>query len=497
EVFFTILAERRKVSLTIDADRLTFGPAEDVTVMATIGNLGATNLEAPATYWAVRVILDGKEYARQPKFIGDWNGPGRIIPNGTYQGGITLTEYGIEPATLEPGKHKLSLQLGDKKSNELTFHIQDPAQAAALLKTHLAEIAAIKSGVTREVLLKAFQPEGGLSTRARRRYAYRANPKIKVDVTFAEVGMPEEKLRESPQDKVLTISEPILELPISDNLTAAGSKREQKLSITIAAATDRIVPQSGDIELTITLRNLQTEKVSLPWVYGNTRVVFDGKDIGRMGFTIDRGPAELDSRQEFRTTQTLALGELTPGAHKVALQVGDDVSNTLIVDVGWSETVEGLKARLSVETKEVVEGAAKMSVHLELQSASETREITELHLDLQDIKFAVVDGKGKAVARPQVIDYGGRVAGPWTVRLAPGKSQRVDITSWGLSIRPNLAAVLDLGATFAWEFGPEQSGPYYLQARLEITKDSKQPAAWSGIIDLPKSKLPLPLKRIR
>ncbi len=181
----------------------------------------------------------------------------------------------------------------------------------------------------------------------------------------------------------------------------------------------------------------------------------------------------------------------------VGQRVGDNMSNNLIVDLGWSEIVEGLKARLSVEAKEVVEGATKLSVHLELQNASETRETKELHLDLQNVKFAVVDGEGKAVSQPQVIDYGGRVAGPWTVRLAPGGSQRVDMTSWGLSIRPNLAAVLDLGPTFAWEFTPEQSGPYYLQARLEIAKDSKQPESWSGSIVLPKSTLPLPFKRTR
>src|SRR4029453_1455046 len=116
----------------------------------------------------------------------------------------------------------------------------------------------------------------------------------------------------------------------------------------------------------------------------NTRVIFDGKDIGAMGFSVDRGPAELDSQQAFRTTQTLTLGGQRPGAHMVALQIGEDVSNALIVDLGWSETVEHLKARLLVGTKDVVEGAALLSVHLELQSASEAREVTELQLNLKD-----------------------------------------------------------------------------------------------------------------
>ena len=250
------------------------------------------------------------------------------------------------------------------------------------------------------------------------------------------------------------------------------------------------MPPSGNIDLTITLKNLQKEKVPTPWVYGNTRVIFDGKDIGAMGFAVDRGPAELDSQQAFRTTQTLKLGGQPPGDHKVALQIGNDVSNTLIVDLGWSDTVENLKARLLVEPKDILNGAARMSVILELQSASEARELTEFHLARKALKFAVVDGKGKAVSQPEMVAYGGPVPGPWTVSLAPGKSRRVDVTGGGLSIRANLAAVIDLGHP-VWEFKRGDAGPYYLQASLEVAKDPADASAWSGTIQLPKAHIPL------
>ena len=236
EVTFTIRAEKPKVSLKIESDRLKYLPGEDVVVMVTIGNLGPDDIEAPATYWSARIILDGKEYSRLEKFIGDWNGPAFIIPNGVYRGGITLAEYGVDPSTLKPGDHKLSLKIGNDVSNELTFSIQadkrdtaDQERAAALLTKQLADIAALKPGGSREDFLRLFQEEGGISNRTQRRYAYRANPNIKVDVTFEAVGMPEEKLAESPKDKVLTISKPLVELPISDTLTHAVPNDKRKL----------------------------------------------------------------------------------------------------------------------------------------------------------------------------------------------------------------------------------------------------------------------------
>ena len=139
---------------------------------------------APATFWAVNVILDGKDYPRLPRFIGSWNGPGRIIADGTYRSAITLTEYGIERSTLSPGDHKLALKIGDEKSHELTFNIR----------------------------------------------------------------------AEKP-----------------------------KLSLKIEA--DRAVVSPGKkVNLTIAIRNLDTARISLPWIYGATRVILNGKDKGLMAF---------------------------------------------------------------------------------------------------------------------------------------------------------------------------------------------------------------------
>ena len=80
----------------------------------------------------------------------------------------------------------------------------------------LKEIESVKVGMTRADLLRVFKEEGGISTRRRRRYVYHDCPYIKVDVEFEPVGEPENKLRQSPRDKIIKISRPFLEWSILD-----------------------------------------------------------------------------------------------------------------------------------------------------------------------------------------------------------------------------------------------------------------------------------------
>jgi hypothetical protein len=95
-------------------------------------------------------------------------------------------------------------------------------QSAALgaferrLTAILRDIQTLQVGMTREDLLKKFRPEGGLSTRFQRRYAYGESPYIKVDVKFEAVGSPEDTLAEALEDKIIDISKPFLQRPIID-----------------------------------------------------------------------------------------------------------------------------------------------------------------------------------------------------------------------------------------------------------------------------------------
>ena len=80
----------------------------------------------------------------------------------------------------------------------------------------LKEMETIKVGMSRADLLRVFKEEGGISTRAWRRYAYRDCPYVKIDVEFEPVGEVEDKVSQSPQDKIAKISKPFLEWSITD-----------------------------------------------------------------------------------------------------------------------------------------------------------------------------------------------------------------------------------------------------------------------------------------
>jgi|SRR5215216_3367036 len=80
----------------------------------------------------------------------------------------------------------------------------------------LKEIESVKVGMTRVDLLRVFKEEGGISTRTWRRYVYRDCSYIKVDVEFEPVGEPENKVSQSPRDKIIKISKPFLEWSIVD-----------------------------------------------------------------------------------------------------------------------------------------------------------------------------------------------------------------------------------------------------------------------------------------
>ncbi|HEX8117176.1 MAG TPA: hypothetical protein VF521_07885 [Pyrinomonadaceae bacterium] len=80
----------------------------------------------------------------------------------------------------------------------------------------LQEMHTVKACMTRGDLLKVFAEEGGLSTRRQRTYVYKGCRYFKVDVKFEPVGGAEERLAESPDDRVVEISKPYVDYGVLD-----------------------------------------------------------------------------------------------------------------------------------------------------------------------------------------------------------------------------------------------------------------------------------------
>ena len=89
--------------------------------------------------------------------------------------------------------------------------------------THaLEKMKTIRTGMTREDLLKIFTTEGGLSTGLNRRFVSRDCPYFKVDVEFRAVGRSDRDsdgrvtLVEDSRDIIVKISQPYLQLSMAD-----------------------------------------------------------------------------------------------------------------------------------------------------------------------------------------------------------------------------------------------------------------------------------------
>ena len=113
------------VGIAIESKQTTFQASADITIMIRLKNLTGKELDAPTTYWSLVLLLDGKERKRLPKYIGPWNGPDVIIPDGEFGSVITLSEYGITKENLSVGAHTVALKIGDAVSNTLTIKITE------------------------------------------------------------------------------------------------------------------------------------------------------------------------------------------------------------------------------------------------------------------------------------------------------------------------------------------------------------------------------------
>jgi hypothetical protein len=111
--------------ITIESGQTTFKAGVDVTIMIRLKNLTDKYLDTPTTYWSAVVLFDRKEHKRLRKYMGDWSGPGIIVPGGEFSSRITLSEYGLTSENLSVGTHEVAMKIGDAVSNTLTIKITE------------------------------------------------------------------------------------------------------------------------------------------------------------------------------------------------------------------------------------------------------------------------------------------------------------------------------------------------------------------------------------
>ncbi|MEW6009109.1 MAG: hypothetical protein AB1629_05715 [Candidatus Omnitrophota bacterium] len=115
----------QSLQLTIKSDKEVYEVGEEVGFQLTIKNVSSEEIEAPELIWSSKVIIDGKEYSLDSKYIGIWNGPGIILAGTEMFSSIVLSRYGITKDVLTLGKHDISVKIGNAFSNTIQIEVRE------------------------------------------------------------------------------------------------------------------------------------------------------------------------------------------------------------------------------------------------------------------------------------------------------------------------------------------------------------------------------------
>ncbi len=158
----------------------------------------------------------------------------------------------------------------------------------------------------------------------------------------------------------------------------------------------------------------------------------------------------------------------------------------------WSQTVNGLQARITLKRSAVSNGTPIISTYLELRNVSNLAAPMRLAWASEKMKFRVIDANGREL--PAAMGKGNwRSLGKQNLVIPNRGTLSFDISSRGLGIPGDQAGLIDLGSTYNWVFKHKEKD-YYLRAVLKIPEDKHdrdRRSWWHGQIEMPPVRVPL------
>ena len=160
---------------------------------------------------------------------------------------------------------------------------------------------------------------------------------------------------------------------------------------------------------------------------------------------------------------------------------------------GWSETVNGLRARLIFGEGTVVSGTRLPEVYIELHNASDVGNPMEFDFSAgKSLRFELRTADGKPAPKPSAMTMDGFVIGPFQITLPRDGTLKFPVTWHGYGITPNFGTMLCFESAF-WEIPRTDQTAYFLSAILEVPetpRDPRKAARWHGTLKLPPVKAP-------
>ena len=120
----TTRAADSSLELVLSDDHVVFTTATNISMAMIFRNVGETNMEPYKLLLGLSVVLDGKEFKRDPKQYILYNGLRWFQPKSGWVSHVSLSEYHIPSEALASGRHTVALRDAGSESNTQTIFIE-------------------------------------------------------------------------------------------------------------------------------------------------------------------------------------------------------------------------------------------------------------------------------------------------------------------------------------------------------------------------------------
>jgi hypothetical protein len=112
------------LELVLSDDHVVFTTATNISMEMIFRNVGETNMNPYDLLVGLSVVVDGKEYKRDPKQFVGYNGVLIFQPKHDWRVWVSFSEYLIPPEVLAFGRHTVALRDEGSESNTQTIFIE-------------------------------------------------------------------------------------------------------------------------------------------------------------------------------------------------------------------------------------------------------------------------------------------------------------------------------------------------------------------------------------
>jgi hypothetical protein len=112
------------LELVLCDDHVVFNTSTNISMDMIYRNVGETNLSPAKLLTDLTVVLDGKEFKRDPMRMPSLNILLSFEPKNGWRRSISLSEFLIPPESLGSGRHKIAVRVMGAESNTQTIFIE-------------------------------------------------------------------------------------------------------------------------------------------------------------------------------------------------------------------------------------------------------------------------------------------------------------------------------------------------------------------------------------